>query len=117
MRSWNSPGSHTFGCQDASGILGNFLDIYLLGIIIGIQNQPTRSACVFSLSNFFLNYEDVVNTVAFLKVSIDVNFKEQVKECGPVLECIPHAPSFAISFHLCILIPVSQPRGIIRAPG
>ena len=39
MRSWNSPGSHSFGCQDVSGILGSFLDIFLLGIIIGMEHE------------------------------------------------------------------------------
>lgn len=52
------------------------------------------------------------NIVASLKVSIVVG---QVKEFGPVLEHTPRMlPTFTVSFHLCIRIPVPQLRGILE---
>lgn len=109
VKSWNGPRSCAFDCQDASGILGYFWDFYLLGITTGIQ---IHSAFFFSLPNSFLNYEIMDNIVASLKVSIVVG---QVKEFGPVLEHTPRMlPTFTVSFHLCIRIPVPQLRGILE---
>lgn len=63
------------GFPNASGILGYFWDFYLLGIVIGIQ---IHSAYVFSLPHYFLNYENMYDTVASLKAPTDIGqFKDQ----------------------------------------
>lgn len=107
MRSWNSPGSHIFGCQDVSGILGSFLDISLLGIIIRMENELNPQFLVQVLF-------ELRGCHKYCGFSNSLPGCGQVTEFGPVLECSPHGHSCAVSSHLCVLIPASPPRGAME---
>ena len=84
MRSWNSPGSHIFGCWDVSGILGNFLDVFLLGIITGMEKELNpQCPCFFLVQVLF----DLWGCCKYCGFSESSPYCGRVTECGPVLEC------------------------------